>query len=117
MRRLVSPWFAFRTKEEKIEEPNTYYSSLTKSKLNLAFLINPSSNIERGWRKTLKWTNKKGIKVAITTGKGPIFEDSDNESESCVKSLDNDVNIVLGEYSSKTPTRESLYNVLVLDFI
>lgn len=48
-------------------------------------LIMPAEGLLKGWRKTLKLTAPSGEKVTITTGEGPMFEESESfgsESES-----------------------------------
>ena len=48
-------------------------------------LITPAEGSLQGWRKTIKVTTPSGRKILITTGQGPMFEESselESESES-----------------------------------
>ena len=44
------------------------------------FITNVNEKTLRGWRKTVKWT-KDGRTFEMTTGEGPMFEESEDEEE------------------------------------
>ena len=56
------------------------------SKFNPNSLITDAeSKTVKGWRKTIKWTDSKGRMFKLTTGEGPMFDDSDNDTEDDAK--------------------------------
>src|SRR6185437_9325952 len=88
--------------------------------------ITPIKDQERGWRKTVKITTTNGKKISITTGQGPMFEESfESESELESSLIESSKSLAVAPLSSistprivsnQVPTDISLFDVMISEF-